>query len=58
MPQGQNDSRLPVDSREAARLELDRRFRLPLRAYFGRRISNPAEAEDRVQDVLGLTATR
>ena len=52
MPQAQNDSSLPAGSREKVLLDLDRRFRQPLRAYFGRRISNAAEAEDLVQDVF------
>ena len=41
---------------EAERLallqELDRRFRLPLNAYFARRLSNKSEAEDLTQDVF------
>ena len=32
--------------------ELDRRFRLPLIAYFRRRVSSAAEAEDLTQDVF------
>jgi RNA polymerase sigma-70 factor (ECF subfamily) len=32
--------------------DLDRRFRLPLVAYFRRRVGNPAEAEDLTQDVF------
>ncbi len=32
--------------------ELDKRFRLPLLAYFGRRVSSAAEAEDLTQDVF------
>lgn len=32
--------------------DLDRRFRLALLAYFGRRVANPAEAEDLTQDVF------
>jgi RNA polymerase sigma factor (sigma-70 family) len=32
--------------------ELDRRFRGPLLAYFGRRVSSAAEAEDLTQDVF------
>lgn len=32
--------------------DLDRRFRLPLVAYFRRRVANPAEAEDLTQDVF------
>jgi RNA polymerase sigma factor (sigma-70 family) len=32
--------------------ELDRRFRLPLIAYFGRRVASAAEAEDLTQDVF------
>ena len=31
---------------------MHRRFRLPLLAYFGRRVANPAEAEDLTQDVF------
>ena len=32
--------------------QLDRRFRLPLLAYFGRRVASPAEAQDLTQDVF------
>ena len=32
--------------------ELDRRFRLPLKAYFRRRVTSAAEAEDLTQDVF------
>ncbi|HWS61353.1 MAG TPA: sigma-70 family RNA polymerase sigma factor [Steroidobacteraceae bacterium] len=32
--------------------DLDRRFRLPLLAYFGRRVASATEAEDLVQDVF------
>ena len=32
--------------------ELDRRFRLPLLAYFGRRVASAAEAQDLTQDVF------
>jgi RNA polymerase sigma-70 factor (ECF subfamily) len=32
--------------------DLDRRFRLPLISYFGRRVGSPAEAEDLTQDVF------
>src|ERR1700761_5397526 len=32
--------------------ELDRRFRLPLNAYFRRRVSSASEAEDLTQDVF------
>lgn len=32
--------------------EFDRRFRLPLLAYFGRRVSSAVEAEDLTQDVF------
>ena len=45
----------PSASRDArARLlaEFDRRFRLPLVAYFSRRVTNSAEAEDLTQDVF------
>lgn len=31
---------------------MDRRFRLPLLAYFGRRVANSVEAEDLTQDVF------
>jgi RNA polymerase sigma-70 factor (ECF subfamily) len=36
----------------ATQAELDRRFRRPLMAYFVRRVSSPAEAEDLTQDVF------
>lgn len=39
-------------SREELLAGLDRRFRLPLLAYFGRRVGSPAEAEDLTQDVF------
>ena len=39
-------------SRNAALADMHRRFRLPLLAYFGRRVANPAEAEDLTQDVF------
>ena len=38
--------------REAMIGELDRRFRLPLKAYFRRRVSSASEAEDLTQDVF------
>jgi len=38
--------------REALIGELDRRFRLPLIAYFRRRVSGASEAEDLTQDVF------
>ena len=38
--------------REAMIGELDRRFRLPLKAYFRRRVTSAAEAEDLTQDVF------
>ena len=38
--------------REALIGELDRRFRLPLIAYFRRRVSSASEAEDLTQDVF------
>jgi RNA polymerase sigma factor (sigma-70 family) len=44
-----NDKSTP---REAMIGELDRRFRLPLKAYFRRRVSSAAEAEDLTQDVF------
>jgi RNA polymerase sigma factor (sigma-70 family) len=37
---------------QATHAELDRRFRRPLMAYFIRRVSGPAEAEDLTQDVF------
>jgi len=40
------------DPREALIGELDRRFRLPLIAYFRRRVSSASEAEDLTQDVF------
>jgi RNA polymerase sigma-70 factor (ECF subfamily) len=44
-PQGRSrDSNLPA--------QLDKRFRLPLLAYFSRRVSSAAEAEDLTQDVF------
>jgi RNA polymerase sigma-70 factor (ECF subfamily) len=39
-------------SRDTLLADLDRRFRLPLFAYFGRRVSSAAEAEDLTQDVF------
>jgi RNA polymerase sigma factor (sigma-70 family) len=39
-------------TREGLLTELDRRFRGPLLAYFGRRVSSAAEAEDLTQDVF------
>lgn len=43
----------PERRARAAQLEeFDRRFRLPLLAYFGRRVSSAAEAEDLTQDVF------
>ena len=38
--------------RDTLLVEFDRRFRLPLLAYFGRRVASPAEAEDLTQDVF------
>lgn len=39
-------------ARQGLTCELDRRFRLPLLAYFGRRVTSPAEAQDLTQDVF------
>lgn len=39
-------------ARERLLADLDRRFRRPLLAYFGRRVGNPAEAQDLTQDVF------
>jgi RNA polymerase sigma factor (sigma-70 family) len=39
-------------ARDTLLVEFDRRFRLPLLAYFGRRVASPAEAEDLTQDVF------
>jgi RNA polymerase sigma factor (sigma-70 family) len=39
-------------TRVTAIADLDRRFRLPLLAYFGRRVASATEAEDLVQDVF------
>jgi RNA polymerase sigma factor (sigma-70 family) len=39
-------------SEQTSFAELDRRFRLPLKAYFGRRVRSAAEAEDLTQDVF------
>lgn len=53
-----DNSYLPQDADEASatRAELvgrlDRRFRLPLAAYFGRRVGSAAEAQDLTQDVF------
>lgn len=41
-----------LDGRAEELAQLNRRFRLPLLAYFGRRVSSPAEAEDLTQDVF------
>jgi len=47
------DSPTPLPEGRAELLaHLDRRFRLALLAYFGRRVSNRAEAEDLTQDVF------
>lgn len=40
------------DTAETALAELVHRYRRPLLAYFNRRVSGPAEAEDLVQDVF------
>lgn len=42
----------PSESRENLLQALDRRFRLPLLAYFARRGANAAEAEDLTQDTF------
>jgi RNA polymerase sigma factor (sigma-70 family) len=39
-------------SRDELLVSFNKRFRLPLLAYFGRRVSSPAEAEDLTQDVF------
>ncbi|MEJ0038327.1 MAG: sigma factor [Gammaproteobacteria bacterium] len=39
-------------SRDTLPAQLDKRFRLPLLAYFGRRVGSSAEAEDLTQDVF------
>jgi RNA polymerase sigma factor (sigma-70 family) len=46
------DPAAPSWSRESLLADLDRRFRLPLLAYFSRRASSSAEAEDLTQDVF------
>lgn len=38
--------------RDLLLVQFDRRFRLPLLAYFGRRVASAAEAEDLTQDVF------
>lgn len=40
------------ESRDELLADLDRRFRLPLVAYFRRRVTSPVEAEDLTQDVF------
>jgi RNA polymerase sigma factor (sigma-70 family) len=52
MSPARSDPPLPERSRDAVLGDLHRRFRLPLLAYFGRRVANPAEAEDLTQDVF------
>lgn len=48
-----NDKPYPAPAVRAALLaDLNRRFRLPLVSYFGRRVANTAEAEDLTQDVF------
>lgn len=46
------DPSVPHRARATVIADLDRRFRLPLLAYFGRRVASAAEAEDLVQDVF------
>ena len=47
------DKPLLIDqARESVMRQLDRRFRLPLLAYFGRRVASLAEAQDLTQDVF------
>lgn len=52
MPERPNNLLPAVSNLQAVFAELDRRFRLPLRAYFGRRVKSAAEAEDLTQDVF------
>lgn len=47
-----DDNALPVAAQQALIVELDKRFRAPLIAYFRRRVRRPSEAEDLVQDVF------
>ncbi|HEY0682762.1 MAG TPA: sigma-70 family RNA polymerase sigma factor [Steroidobacter sp.] len=46
------DATSAPDSRAELLAHLDRRFRLPLLAYFGRRVRSAPEAEDLTQDVF------
>lgn len=46
------DPTVQENSRDAVLADLHRRFRLPLLAYFGRRVTSAAEAEDLAQDVF------
>ena len=46
------DPPVPHRSRDSLLTEFDQRFRLPLLAYFGRRVASPTEAEDLTQDVF------
>jgi RNA polymerase sigma factor (sigma-70 family) len=46
------DPTFPERSRDAMLADLHRRFRLPLLAYFGRRVASSSEAEDLAQDVF------
>lgn len=46
------DPPVPHGTRDSLVVEFDRRFRLPLLAYFGRRVASPTEAEDLTQDVF------
>ena len=47
-----SDPPLRLPSSDTLLADLDRRFRRPLIAYFGRRVGSTAEAEDLTQDVF------